>query len=308
MNKLIEINQKLFIVNQDDNSSSGGVDPTLNIPPPEIKLSAQEIELLIPELQQYRAIYSPLFRRREQREQSEQYLNGLLLDIENKSIEPMVLALVGDAPNAIRATQQFIGQGAWSDEIILKRHWQEVDQDLGEENGVLIADGSDFPKQGQASVGVKRQWCGQLGKKANCQAGVFLAYASSKGYTLLDRRLYLPKEWVNDETYAERRQKYGVPKDIEFKTKPEYVLEMVQAVHNAGTLRYRWLTSIRLMSTYRTSTSLFCKMAIPVSSDPLVNNMLQLDQLHKNHSLGQVTLIIDRFSLWNRILDCIDLT
>jgi len=128
------------------------------------------------------------------------------------------------------------------DEVILKRHWPEVEQDLGEENGVLIADGSDFPKQGQEAVGVKRQWCGELGKKANCQAGVFLGYASSKGYTLLNRRLYLPEEWVNDEAYAERRRTCGVPKDIEFKTKPELVLEMVQAVHAAGTLRYRWLT------------------------------------------------------------------
>lgn len=209
---------------------------------PEMNLSPQDIELLIPELQQYHAIYSPLFARREQREQSEQYLKGLLLDIEDKSIEPMLLALVGDEPNAIRATQQFISQGAWRDEVILKRHWQEVERDLGEENGVLITDGSDFHKQGQASVGVKRQWCGELGKKANCQAGVFLGYASSKGYSLLDRRLYLPQEWLNDEAYAQRRQKCGIPENIEFKTKPALSLEMIQAVHAAGILRYRWLT------------------------------------------------------------------
>lgn len=61
---------------------------------------------------------------------------------------------------------------------ILARHWQEVAQDLGAENGILIVDDSGFPKQGQESVGVKRQWCGQLGKTANCQVGVFLGYAS----------------------------------------------------------------------------------------------------------------------------------
>jgi len=77
---------------------------------PEMNLSPQDIELLLPELQQYHAIYSPLFRRREQREQSEQYLNGLLLDIKNKSIEPMILALVGDDANAIRAAQQFVSR------------------------------------------------------------------------------------------------------------------------------------------------------------------------------------------------------
>jgi SRSO17 transposase len=85
---------------------------------------------------------------------------------------------------------------------------------------VLILDGSDFAKQGQGSVGVKRPWCGELGKIANCQAGVFLTYASTQGYTLLDRRLYLPEEWVNDPAYAERRRKCGVPAEITFQTKP----------------------------------------------------------------------------------------
>ena len=96
-------------------------------------------------------------------------------------------------------------------QTILKRHWREVDETLGDEDGVLTLDGSDFLKQGKESVGVKRQYCGEVGKRANCQAGVFLGYASQLGYTLLDRRLYLPKEWVEDDDFAERRQKCGVP-------------------------------------------------------------------------------------------------
>lgn len=70
---------------------------------------------------------------------------------------------------------------------------EEVDMALGEEDGVILLDGSDVAKQGEHSVGVKRQRCGELGKTANCQAGVFLGYASSVGYALLDRRLYMPK-------------------------------------------------------------------------------------------------------------------
>jgi SRSO17 transposase len=210
---------------------------------PELKLTPQDINKLGPELEAYQAIYSPLFQRREQREQAQKYLHGLLLDdVPNKSIETMLLALVGDDPNAIRAMQQFVGQGAWADTAILGQHWREVDQDLGDEQGVLILDGSDFAKQGADSVGVKRQWCGELGKTANCQAGVFLAYASHKGYTLLDRRLYLPEEWLTDPTYAQRRQKCGLPTEIEFQTKPELGQEMIRAVHMAGTLRYHWLT------------------------------------------------------------------
>ncbi|RLG32041.1 IS701 family transposase [Methanosarcinales archaeon] len=208
---------------------------------PEMNLEPKDIDNLMGELQEYHAIYGPLFHRREQREQSEKYLSGLLSDIPSKAIEPMVLAQEGADPNEVRARQHFVSDGVWSDALILNRHWQEVDRDLGEEDGVFILDGSDFSKQGNKSVGVKRQYCGELGKVANCQAGVFLGYASRQGYTLLDRRLYLPEEWVKDEAYAERREKCGVPEDIEFKTKPQLGWEMIRAVHEAGTLRGRWL-------------------------------------------------------------------
>jgi SRSO17 transposase len=117
---------------------------------PEIELTLPEIAGLIDELDSYHSIFSPLFR--------------LLLDIPRKSIEPMVIELQGRADgNAIRAKQQFVGQGGWADAAILSRHWQEVDVSLGEADGVIIMDGSDFPKQGNDSVGVKRQYCGQLG-------------------------------------------------------------------------------------------------------------------------------------------------
>ena len=207
----------------------------------ELNLAPQDIDHLWGQLREYHAIYSPLFQRREQREWSEKYLSGLLLDVPSKSIEPMVLALEGADQNAVRGMQQFISQGAWDDAAMLQRHWQEVEQDLGDADGVFTLDGSDFLKQGDQSVGVKRQYCGEVGKKANCQAGVYLGYAQPKGYTLLDRRLYLPQEWVEDDAYARRRQQCGVPREITFKTKPALGWEMIQAVHQAGTLRGRWL-------------------------------------------------------------------
>ena len=197
---------------------------------PVMSLRPQDVESLVDELQAYHAIYSPLFQRREQRQWSADYLRGLLLDIRRKSIEPMILALHGADFNAIRALQQFVSEGAWRDETILKRHWRAVDETLGTEDGVLTLDGSDFLKQGKESVGVKRQYCGEVGKRANCQAGVFIGYASALGYTLLDRRLYLPQEWVEDDAFAERRSKCGVPSDIPFQTKPALGWEMIRAV------------------------------------------------------------------------------
>jgi len=164
-----------------------------------------------------------------------------MLDVPKKSVETMMLNLKGDDPNAIRNMQHFVSEGSWQDKAILQRHWQEVSHDLGDENGVLIGDGSGFPKQGEESVAVKQQWCGELGKVANCQVGVFLGYASQHGRTLLNRRLYLPQEWVEDEAYTERRRKCGVPEEITFKTKPALLLEMVKAVHAEGTLPFRWL-------------------------------------------------------------------
>jgi SRSO17 transposase len=207
-----------------------------------MNLAPQDFDGLLDEVHEYQATYRPLFQRREQREKSERYLYGLLSpEIRNKAIEPMMLELEGDNQSEIRAMQHFISEGAWDDDAVLAQHWQEVAKDLGDVGGVFTLDGSDFPKQGNESVGVKRQWCGELGKRANCQAGVFLGYVSPKGYTLLHRRLYLPKEWVEDEAYAERREKCGVPQEVAFQTKPALGLEILKEVRQAGTLPGRWL-------------------------------------------------------------------
>lgn len=200
----------------------------------------QDLSGILDELGAYHAIFSPLFQRREQREWAETYLHGLLLDIPRKSIEPMLLHLRGADPNAIRAVQQFLSDGPWDDDPILHQLWREIADDLSDQDAVLVVDGSDFPKQGKESVGVKRQYCGQLGKIANCQAGVFLAYASTHGYALLDRRLYLPEEWFED-AYAERRAACGIPETTTFATKPQLSLAMIQAVLQAGVLPCRWV-------------------------------------------------------------------
>ena len=99
-----------------------------------------------------------------------------------------------------------------------------VGEELAAPGGVVVVDGSAFPKKGTESCGVARQWCGRLGKVDNCQVGVFLAYAAAGGYAPLDRRLYLPKEWAGDEA---RRQKCHVPPEVAFREKWQIALDLL---------------------------------------------------------------------------------
>ncbi len=205
--------------------------PVLNIAP-------RDVVGLGDELQQFHRMFATGFVRQEQRHWALKYSQGQMLDLERKSIEPMAVAVAG---GNIQAMQQFISQGAWSDDEVLAIHRRAVAETLGRADGVVILDGCDFPKQGVDSVGVARQYCGPLGKLANCQASVVLAYASERGATLLDRRLYLPREWFDAE-HRERWQKCGIPDDITFQTKPALGAAMLQAVIAEGVVPFRWVT------------------------------------------------------------------
>ena len=176
-------------------------------------------------------------RTESRKERAEAYLRGLLLDAEStKTAEAIALKVHGD-PSQVRMTQVFLGQSAWADEP--QRHelacW--VNQELGNDEGTLIVDESGLPKCGDQSVGVARQYCGATGKIDNCQMGVYLAYASAQGHTLLDERLYLPEEWASD---AQRRQEAGVPENVVFRTKPELALELIRTV--GPKVRHGWVT------------------------------------------------------------------
>jgi SRSO17 transposase len=209
-----------------------------------VTLTPADVSGLLEELAAYHAEFAPLFKRREQRESAEVYLRGLLTaDVPRKNVEAMVLRLCGadsSIERRVRALQQFIGESPWDDAAILAKHQSLVDQSLGEDDGVFIVDGSDFPKQGKHSAGVARQWCGATGKKDNCQAGVFLGYASRKGYTLLDRRLYLPESWFGEDHRA-LREACQIPDNTEFRTKHELGAELVEQVTKARRLRGRWV-------------------------------------------------------------------
>jgi len=205
------------------------------------RIRTRDVSMTADELQTFHRQFQALFQRREQRAWSLLYLCGQLSNLERKTIEPMVLSLLGADPNAIRGMQQFIGQGEWESGPLLFRVQELVSSWLGEPEGVVIVDGSGFPKQGKHSVGVARQYCGALGKIANCQEGVFLVYASRRGYAFVDERLYVPDEWFSKES-RERWRVCGIPEDLTFRTEPELGLEMIAGLVKRGVLPFRWVT------------------------------------------------------------------
>lgn len=162
------------------------------------------------------------------------YCTGLMLPCERKSVEPMAAVT---APSRTAAQHQsllhFVGQAEWSDAKVLAKV-RDMVLPAVERHGPVeawIIDDTGFPKKGRHSVGVARQYCGQLGKQDNCQVAVSLSLANHGASLPVAYRLYLPEEWAEDH---ERRRKAGVPEDVVFKTKPEIALEQIVEARGAG--------------------------------------------------------------------------
>ena len=162
------------------------------------------------------------------------YCTGLILPGERKSVEPMAART---APARVSAQHQsllhFVSSGGWSDEKVLAKISELVVPAITKHGPieVWIIDDTGLPKKGRHSVGVKPQYCGQLGKEANCQVAVSLSIANHFASLPVGYRLYLPKEWAEDRA---RRDRAGVPKDIRFKTKQQIALELIQRAHASG--------------------------------------------------------------------------
>jgi SRSO17 transposase len=162
------------------------------------------------------------------------YCRGLMLPCERKSVEPMAAVT---APGRTAAQHQsllhFVGEGRWSDERVLAKVREMVLPAI-ERHGPIeawIIDDTGFPKKGTHSVGVARQYCGQLGKQDNCQVAVSLSLANAHVSLPVAYRLYLPESWASDTA---RRKKAGVPEEIGFQTKPEIALDQIRAACTAG--------------------------------------------------------------------------
>ena len=191
---------------------------------PECNLSEKDVEQFVEELDCYARLFEPAFRRREQWRWGQVYLKGLLGDTQRKTAERMALELGEN----VRDLQHYVGQSPWQKEPAVVIHQGLIAGTLGEDEGVMLIDESGVIKQGDDSVGVAAQYCGSVGKVANCQVGVHLGYVSRMGYSLVDSRLFLPEDWF-DAAHAKRRKACGVPEDLVFQTKPEIGLELLQA-------------------------------------------------------------------------------
>ena len=215
-------------------------------PAPECNLSDQDVEQFVEELDRYAKLFEPAFRRREQWMWGQVYLKGLLGDTQRKTAERMALELGEN----VRDIQHFVGQSPWQKEPAVIIHQGLIANSLGEADGVMLIDESGVVKQGQDSVGVAAQYCGSVGKVANCQVGVHLGYVSRQGYSLVDSQLFVPEVWF-DEAHTERRQACGVPQDLVFQTKPAIGLELLQAAvkRNGQTedaLPFQWVAADEL--------------------------------------------------------------
>ena len=162
------------------------------------------------------------------------YCVGLVMPGERKSVEPMAAIT---APGRVAAQHQsllhFVGQSEWSDEKMLSKV-RELALPVMERHGpieVWIIDDTGFPKKGKHSVGVAKQYCGQLGKEANCQVAVSLSIANHHASLPVAYRLYLPREWTKDRA---RRRETGVPREIKFRTKQQIALEQIRWACEAG--------------------------------------------------------------------------
>jgi len=162
------------------------------------------------------------------------YCAGLILPGDRKSVEPMAARI---EPRRVQATHQslhhMVAKADWSDQAVLAAVRSQVLPKITQAGAInaWIIDDTGFPKKGTHSVGVARQYCGQLGKQDNCQIAVTLSVANDQASLPIDYRLYLPEPWAND---PQRRARAGVPDDVTFQTKPQIALAQIQAALAAG--------------------------------------------------------------------------
>ncbi len=200
-------------------------------------MEAKELGRVYETFCDFHAFFAPSFGRKQWREHSRHYLQALLVQSQERRNAENLAEMV---PVSARAFQRFLTEAHWDDTAVIARLQQYLGPRLAHPLAVWVFDGSDFPKQGIKSVGVARQYCGVLGKVANCQAGVFLAHVGPRGRALVDKRLYLPEGWTSDPA---RCAATGVPEAQRgYRAKTDLALEMLREARARGYLSAQWAT------------------------------------------------------------------
>ena len=201
-------------------------------------MTADQIRSLQPEMAALLAFFRPCFRRTASFGHWERYIVGLITDLKRKSIEPIALA----AGVAVRTLQEFLADFAWDHKRADRILRQLVVDHHGSEEAIGVIDASAHTKQGKKTPGVKRQWCGERGKRENCVVGQHLLYTDNDPQNpftcVVASDLYLPEDWANDRP---RCREAGIPDDMTYRPKWKIALDQVEEAMGDG-VRFSWLT------------------------------------------------------------------
>src|SRR5215469_12488743 len=194
------------------------------------------VDLVAAELDRVHERVAGRFGRAEPRARVREYVSGLVAGLERKNGWTLAEHAGEVSPDGM---QRLLRRADWDVDGVRDDVRAYVVEQLGDEDGVLIADDTGFLKKGTRSAGVQRQYSGTAGRTENCQVGVFLAYASAYGHALIDRELYLPQSWTEDPA---RCREAGIPDEVEFATKPRQAQAMIARAVAAG-VSFAWFTA-----------------------------------------------------------------
>jgi len=204
----------------------------------DLNLTQGDIQTMSDELVKFHEQFFDCYGRIEHRRLAMTYLSGLISNAQAKSVEPIALEFLGK--KSVRSLQRFLKSCKWDHEAMVMTHQRLLSEQISEPDGMINVDSSEFAKKGKESVGVARQYCGEKGKVENCQSGVFVGYSSSKGYGLLNGRLYMPEKWFNEENKT-RCEDNWVPENLTFQTKLEIASDLIDQVKNSGRYQAKWI-------------------------------------------------------------------
>jgi len=188
------------------------------------------------ELERLHARIAPRFARPQPRQRALAYLKGIVGSMKRKNGWQLAEYAGENRPDGM---QRLLNSAVWDEDLVRDDLRAYILEHLGDPHAVLVIDETSFRKRGKKSAGVSKQHCGTTGQLENCQVGVFLAYVSSRGHTLVDRELYLPMRWIADR---QRCQEAGIPEEVAFQTKCEQAQQMIERLWKAG-IPFAWVVA-----------------------------------------------------------------